>query len=508
MNQSIFRTGTAALLAFSLTASWAASPPAAPFDPEPYVASGSTNGDLFGAALACGDVDGDHTPDLAVGAPGTRVGGGGVYLFSGWSGAPLGQLRGGASDGRFGASLACADVDRDGVADIIVGAPHAPKDRFQSNGCVYVFSGKTRKQLFRHEAAEPGTRFGQAVAAGDVDGDGYADVIAGAPLASPTKRLEQAGSVFIYSGRGGYLLRQLNGPTPNLQTGVSLACADLNRDGRADVIAGAPGTSPHVVYLPGGVVAFSGRDGAVMYNLQAQTRSRIRGLGQSVGVGDVDGDGAPDILAGAPDSSAKGEPFSGAVQVFSGKTGAQVAEWFGMDRYSRMGSAVGAADVDGDGCAEVLAGAPDGSLEEERRAGERGPLGSVLVFSGKNRSLLTRVWGDPDGAMFGMAVTAPDVNDDQYPDLFAGAPCKGEAAGSLYCFFGDPQPEPDPGDRRIARGERRGWKVGRLEVAVRSSQLSNFQTLQPSNFSTCRPAVEPQPKRPRRYRQGLLVFSL
>ncbi|HEX4802631.1 MAG TPA: integrin alpha, partial [Myxococcaceae bacterium] len=168
---------------------------------------------LFGAAVAAlGDIDGDGIPDFAVGAPQTLGPGGGyldgqVLVYSGASKALLYELNPLRHRGFFGAKVAPAgDLDRDGVPDLIVGAPATSSDELYGVGSALAFSGATGELLLEFLGSEGGTYLGSAVAGvGDLDNDGVPEIIIGTPYG--TGRGPYGGGVVtVQSGANGALL--------------------------------------------------------------------------------------------------------------------------------------------------------------------------------------------------------------------------------------------------------------------------------------------------------------
>ena len=281
-----------------------------------------------GINVAAGDVNGDGVADLITG-PGPG-GGPHVRVFSGADLAELYSFY--AYDPAFvgGVSVAAGDVNGDGLADIITGAgpsggPH-----------VRVFSGADLAELYSFFAYDPAFSGGVSVAAGDVDGDGLADIITGAgPAGGPHVR--------VFSGAGLAELYSFFAYDPAFAGGVSVAAGDVNGDGLADIITGAgPAGGPHVR-------VFSGADLAELYSFFAYDPAFLGGV--FVAAGDVDGDGLADIVTGAGPG---GGPH---VRVFSGADLAELFSFFAYDPMFLGGVSVAAGDVNGDGLADVTTGA-------------------------------------------------------------------------------------------------------------------------------------------------------
>jgi hypothetical protein len=322
----------------------------------------------FGYSVAtAGDVNGDGYADVVIGAP--EAGGTGrAYIFQGGPGGlsstPVLTLNGAAAS-RFGHSVSTAgDINSDGFSDVLIGAPSA------GNLSVHLGSvlGLTTTPHELLPNPQVGSNYGWAVAtAGDVNGDGYSDIVVGAP--DYTNDQAGEGVAFVYHGsEDGLVLpfvRRLERNQAGARFGYSVAGAgDMNGDGYFDVVVGAPRWTVGQA-LEGAITYYlSSSTGVPAVGVSIESNNNGWQLGSSVAEGgDINGDGYAEMLVGAPYAT-NGHSEEGRVFIYHGRPGGPFSGALSLWEPNVIGrraswAVAGGGDIDGDGFSDVIVGQPN-----------------------------------------------------------------------------------------------------------------------------------------------------
>ena len=464
--------------------------------------NGVSQGDHSGNSVSnAGDVNGDGFDDLIIGAFGAPNGNfyGSSYVVFGKATKfdaqfELSSLDGsngfrldGASGEQAGIVSNAGDVNGDGFDDVIVGAGNADPNGYYSGSSFVVFgkasgfdahtelSSLDGSNGFRLDGAEAYDSLGSSVSsAGDVNGDGFDDVILNAPGIDPS--LGQGSSFVVFGKSSGFAatmdISSIDGSNGFYFTGEEVinsvsSAGDMNGDGFDDVIIGAAladnagymSGSSYVVFGKasglGAAVDLSQLDGSNGFRLDGENAGDLSGVSVS-SAGDVNGDGFDDVIVGASFADSNGGDSGSSYVVFGKALGFDAVidlsnldgnNGFRMDGVAndRSGFAVsGAGDVNGDGFDDVIVGAPYAEPNGFMSGSSYVVLGrssfdAELDFSSLEDGKSVRLDGN-ERDRSGISVSgAGDVNGDGFDDLIVGADnadSNGSGSGASYVLFG------------------------------------------------------------------------
>lgn len=423
------------------------------------IRSGQADSDLGWSVRSAGDVNGDGFSDIIVGAPffdNPQINEGAAFIYhgsaSGVNYVSSATLTANQNGSQMGYSVSSAgDVNGDGYDDVIVGAPYF--DNGETNeGAAFIYygsaSGISLNGFVTLEGNQAEANMGFSVSgAGDVNGDGYADVVVGAPLYDDAQA--NTGRVFIFHGSPGGLNPQavLNLSFNQLGCRFGHAAAsggDVNGDGFSDIVVGAPGYGNGQNGEGAAFVYYGSGSGILNNALILESNKGGSFLGGSVsGAGDINGDGYSDVIAGAHFYN-DGEVLEGAAFVYYGSQSGinvQTGEILQINEaQAALGTSVSCAgDVNGDGFSDVIVGADHYIANQKMQGG-------AFVFHGSSSGVdpvaKTTLLSNKEAAHMGYAVSgAGDVNGDGYADVIVGAPQYngGQAEeGALFVYHGSP----------------------------------------------------------------------
>ena len=421
----------------------------------------SSEKDWLGHTIAAGDINGDGVSDLLIGAPFMRDRSGAVFVVFGKEGlsgeSDIKEMAdifiyGANKRNMAGYSVAIGDINSDGFADIIIGAPSSDKGR----GEVYViYGGKELKReinlgdsydlriagkegsdrgffVFSEKSEQRGDSAGYTVASADINGDGIFDIMIGAPGADGNNNKNDSGEVYVIYGRGGLkgnldLYKDadmtISGAFEGDSAGYSIACGDINKDGISDVIIGSPNAG-----FKGG----ENRQGAV-YIVYGKSKDEIPRYARN------DSSGVKIDLGREADA------------VINGKIGQEersgiLSQSGGIPRYY-FGYSLSVGDFNSDENADIAIGAPGTYAAGSSRRKSAGEV--YVVYGGEIKGEYDIgdfadivIYGANEKDMAGTSMFMNDLNGDGIYDLIIGAPgAKGEMkdvvnTGEVYIFYG------------------------------------------------------------------------
>jgi len=395
--------------------------------PGPVTANfGAERDGEWGGVLAVGDWNGDGFDDLVAGYPRSDFSGadsGSLWLLDGGPGGigtvsrPIGPAS--VAGAHLGAALATLDFNQDGIDDLAVAVPDAAVGTQSAAGRVLLLPGRTGAgpqasgaltidRATEDVPGDPAGRegFGQALAGGDFDGDGYDDLAIGV-TGGDAGAVQGAGSVILVFGIGDdedgalqtFRIEEVTRETEGVpgdalrgaNFGATLAAGDFDGDFFDDLVIGSPDASVDGRRAAGDLVVLYGsaagwdperavaidRDTPLVPG-DATARDRF---GATLAVGDVDGDGTDDLVVGVPDQAVAALPGAGAVLVFSGgrrglrpRVVTELAPGMapvGIPAINRQGfgRTLALGDLNGDGATDIAVGAPGHTVDGVTEAG-------------------------------------------------------------------------------------------------------------------------------------------
>lgn len=359
-------------------------------------------------------------------------------------------MNGSQSDSGYGASVSGAgDVNNDGFDDVIVGAPYY--DLSQPNeGAAFLFYGS----LNGIDAGSPvilqigqqGANFGTSVAnAGDLNNDGFDDVVVGAPYFDNEDTDEGAAFVFLGQDTGISQTPQnhVEGNLAGANMGYAVACAGrVNNDAYTDIIIAAPGWQ-NTEIGEGAAFVFHGSQQGLDPLIKTSLEGNIvdAHISSVTGAGDVNNDGYDDVVLGALGYT-NGQFFEGAAFVYYGSPAGispnEKTILEGGQEFPAMGvSIAGPGDVNGDGFDDIIVGASEYSHGQSHEGVVFVFYGSAMGISLSSSAILEKNQAEAD---FGHSVSGVgDLNSDGYVDVAVGAyrfDNGQEEEGATFIFFG------------------------------------------------------------------------
>ena len=456
-----------------------------------------------GSVSSAGDVNGDGFDDIIIGATGADYGGESYVVFGNSNGFDqrlnLSDLDGSngfvingidQGDSAGGSVSSGGDVNGDGIDDIIIGASSADPNGNERAGESYIVFGNSNgfdaslnlsdldgSNGFVIEGIDERDYSGRSVSgAGDINGDGFDDIIIGADDADPNGN-ERAGESYVVFGNSNGFDASLNlsdldgsngfvieGIDERDSSGRSVSNAgDVNGDGIDDIIISAPGAAGGESYVVFG--SNSGFDERLNLSELDGSNGFTISSGEVVSSGgDINGDGIDDIIIGAPFASPNGSFYAGESYVVFGSNSGfderlNLSELDGSNgfalnnirQFNFLGFSVSSAgDVNGDGIDDILIGAPQADYSGESyvvfgNSNGFDPSLDLSQLNGSNGFVLNGInSGDSSG---GSVSGAGDINGDGFDDIIIGASGAGYG-GESYVVFGF-QPAPNAIDDTV-----------------------------------------------------------
>ncbi|WP_100404802.1 FG-GAP-like repeat-containing protein [Bacillus solitudinis] len=262
--------------------------------------------------------------------------------------------------------------------------------------------------------------FGNYLEVGDVDGDGIDEIIVSSPTASfinrknsvnPEERIS-SGKVTVMKGKNKRVLFEWGGQDNYVHFGYAVALGDINGDGTPEIIISSPYEGYEELIECGAVRVFSGVTGKLLKTIfGSQSYQR---LGYTLATGDINKDGFDDLIISSSLFDEEGKKDTGKVEIYSGKD-ASLLHSFSIPEKEQFGYSLAVADINNDGHQDIIIGAPEASTDEKIRCGK------VYVYSGINRELMFHIEGTKSRNCIGTSLGVADVNGDRQVEIVIGS---------------------------------------------------------------------------------------
>jgi len=395
----------------------------------------------FGARIVCGDVDGDGYDDIVIGGGIYNNKRGRAYLFYGGPDMDTTPdlILEGQNEGDMFATVSCGDIDNDGYDDIVVGAPYYNNQQ----GRAYLYWGSERSRMDANPdrifdgEAEEGACFSLSYPGPviyDIDNDGYRDII----ISAVRYPGDFTGRVYLYYGNTKELMDTscdliFTAENPGGYFGIAIGYGDVDNDGYGDIIIGARRSGRAYLYYGDKRDNMDAKADKI-FNAEAKSQNAF---GQGIVCIDQNKDGFDDILIGAQTHKKR----HGRVFLFYGDTRVNLdtvpdKNFDGEIEWSDYGYIIICGDMDGDNNSDVIIGADH----------IRQQVGRVYLYwgselSGPNPKPGRIFTGENPAEWFSQGLACGDVNNDGYDDLVIGAHGykAGSEQGRAYLYYGGPK---------------------------------------------------------------------